>query len=136
MNKTLLCFRDGKWHADELANLCDKFERELNESKRSEMDVRQILTVADEERDAALAQVAAMREALIAWQEWYYDAKTLAAPTQLTASALSSGAGKDFVHKNEVEKAYLEDWNDSFSGDEFKSSEDYKTSCARRVVEG
>lgn len=26
--RTLACLRDGKWHADELANLCAKLERE------------------------------------------------------------------------------------------------------------
>lgn len=26
--KTLACFRDGKWHADELTNLCAKLEQE------------------------------------------------------------------------------------------------------------
>lgn len=26
--KTLACFRDGKWHTDELANLCAKLEQE------------------------------------------------------------------------------------------------------------
>lgn len=31
MTKTAQCFRDGKWHVDELANLCERFERELHQ---------------------------------------------------------------------------------------------------------
>lgn len=34
--KTLACFRDGKWHADELANLSSKLEKE---NKRLKIEV-------------------------------------------------------------------------------------------------
>ncbi len=30
MNQTKKCFRNGKWNVDELANLCEKFEHELD----------------------------------------------------------------------------------------------------------
>lgn len=41
--KTIACFRDGMWHADELANLCAKLEHSCSlleqENKRLKIEV-------------------------------------------------------------------------------------------------
>lgn len=111
------------------ADFARQLERELNTAKAQAAQMREAL-----EHALRLRRALCFNNCEVCAPEWACHDEY----AKQFSAALSSDAGKDYVHKSEVEKAYREGYTAGSEAvcptETFR--EDYRHSRARRVVEG